>query len=124
MAKPKRTRWLPAGWGIICSHKLDGNGWRFEASISGEIVAGDVQFRTNAEATRAAKRALRAYAYERLRVFAGQKRYHAAFRSQTLCGASGRLCGPSVRYGLGDVDCLRCRAILNAIEAEAEMEEG
>lgn len=116
-----RTRWLPAGWGIVCSHKLDGKGWRYEAHIGGEKIAWAGQFRTNAEADRAAKSALRAWAYEHLEFVAGQRRYHAAFGGKTLCGLPSD-CAPLAHstIGIGNVDCLRCGTILNAIEEEME----
>jgi len=114
MPKPKRTRWLPAGWGIVCSHKLDGNGWRFEASIGGEIVARAGQFRTNSEADRAAKRALRAYARPLMQNHAGVCRIHLTFGNRGLCGFrfSDRI--PS----RAPADCPRCLKIVEAIDAE------
>ena len=37
MTKAKRTRWLPAGWGIVCANRIGGTGWRFEAHLGLDI---------------------------------------------------------------------------------------
>ncbi len=100
-------RWLPVGWGII-TNNLDGS-WMFTAKAAGIPEGTGRGFRTEREAMRAAKRALRLEALDMAQDVFTQRLMHLG-----IPGTHTAFCGAAV--GAPDKGqtrrCKKCEKIL------------
>jgi hypothetical protein len=117
------TMWLPEGWWIITEKITDGV--RFTAGAKGlPEIESSAKFRSDLEATKAARNALRSIAYEKQDSGWSKFRCHARIPGQSKAFCGVRIGdSPNTQHAYSE-QCGNCLRIVESIPDPDEAETG